>query len=89
MTQRFPVQQSFVPRKERIPDHITDISWELVADHERQAHKNHSQSLAELAARRGCSPCELLAIIEDRPWHKMDRHEAHRQLVELEKALEV
>ena len=77
----FPVQEGYgIPRTERIPNHIKSIAWALIVGHDKQAHRNHSQSLAVLASRGGCSPCEVLAIIEDRSWHKMDKWEAHKQL---------
>ena len=37
------------------------------------AKRNHcDQTLADLASRGGLSPAEAVAIMEDRPWHKMD-----------------
>lgn len=49
-----------------------DIPWGLIAPHEEQARKNHGQSLERLAQRHGLSFCEAVAIIEDRPWRRMD-----------------
>lgn len=40
---------------------------------EVRAQKNHTQTLGELAGRGGLSICELVAILDDRPW----RHEQH------------
>jgi hypothetical protein len=40
----------------------------LFEPHERQAERNHYQSLQTLARRGGLSWCEALAIIEDRDW---------------------
>ena len=48
------------------------IPWDMIAPHEAQAQENHQQSLATLARRCGLSPCEALAVIEDRPWAKDD-----------------
>jgi hypothetical protein len=50
-----------------------EVPLRLVAQHERQAMRNHGgQSLAELARRGGLAPCELVAVLEDRPWVHMD-----------------
>lgn len=48
------------------------IPWGLIAPHEEQALKNHGQTLERLAQRHGLSFCEAVAIIEDRPWRRMD-----------------
>ena len=60
---RFPIQ---------FGDGFTDIPWDLIASHEARAIRNHDQSLQRLAERGGLSPDEALAVIEDRPWHRMD-----------------
>lgn len=52
----------------------------LVEPHEKQARANHQQTLDRLNERGGLSPCELLAVLEDRPWSKMDQGEAVRRL---------
>lgn len=52
------------------PDY--SIPWELIAPHEKQAIKNHGQTLERLAERHGLSFCEAVAIIEDRPWKHMN-----------------
>lgn len=39
---------------------------------EEWAQRNHSQSLTRLAQRGGLSPCEAAAIMQRRPWHRMD-----------------
>lgn len=48
------------------------IPWELIAQHEEQALKNHGQTLKRLAERGGLSFCEALAVLEDRQWRKVD-----------------
>lgn len=58
------------------------IPWSMLAPHEKQALRNHDQTLAGLASRGGLSPCEALAVLEDRPWHRMDDIAAYRQLNE-------
>lgn len=56
---------------------VGTIPWAMIAPHERQAQANHSQTLDRLRERGGLSPCEALAILENRPWKKMDmRHAA-------------
>lgn len=52
-------------------DIIRAIPWALIAPHEAQAQRNHSQSLRRLSSRGGLSPCEAIAIIKDRPWSKV------------------
>ncbi len=47
----------------------TDVPWALVAPHEAQALRNHSQTLQRLAERGGLSPFELMRVVEGRrPW---------------------
>jgi hypothetical protein len=48
------------------------ISWDAIAPHEPQALRNHSQSLAILAARGGLSWNEALCVLEDRRWTSAD-----------------
>lgn len=45
-----------------------DIPWCVIEPHDRQARKNHSQTLERLAERGGLSACEALAILEGRAW---------------------
>lgn len=47
------------------------IPWALLAPHEKQAQANHSQTLTRLAERGGLSPCEALAVLDDRPYSRM------------------
>ncbi len=60
---------------QEFPIHPTDrkilrgIPWQFVAPHERQARRNHSQSLATLAQRGGLSIRELFAVLTDRDYH--------------------
>lgn len=51
---------------------IVDLPWRVIASHEAQAFKNHHQTLATLAGRGGLSACEAVAVLRDRPWHRMD-----------------
>lgn len=47
---------------------LATIPWKILEPHEDQAYKNHCQSLHRLAERGGLSPCEAIAVIEDRSW---------------------
>lgn len=40
------------------------LPWEMVKPHERQAQRNHGQTLARLSERGGLSPSEALAVLE-------------------------
>ena len=63
---------------------VVGVPWNLMAPHERQARSNHGgQSLARLAERGGLSACEALAILEDRPWHRIPTGSAHAKLADI------
>lgn len=62
---------------------IPCIRWSAIAGHERQAMRNHGQTLERLAERGGLAACEAVAIIEDRKWHRMDKQAAEYRLLEL------
>lgn len=68
---RFPIQDG------------PSIPWRAIAPHERQALRNHDQSLETLARRGGLSPCEAVAVLEDRKWRSMPEDESKARLVEL------
>ena len=57
---------------QRVAEHIAPIPWSVIASHEAQAQRNHDQTLQRLAERGGLSPCELVAVLTDRRWHRMD-----------------
>lgn len=62
---RFPVLASTWRERERL-DQIgcpRSVPWEFVAPHERQALRNHEQTLDRLAERGGLSPGELVAVV--------------------------
>lgn len=73
-TVMFPILQDKV---------IRAIPWEAVAGHARQADANHGQTLNRLAERGGLSPCEAVAVIEDRKWQHMDQASARIKLMQL------
>jgi hypothetical protein len=57
-----------------------NVPWQLLAPHESQALRNHSQTLKRLAERGGLAPCEAVAILEDRPWRPMTLQQAYTAL---------
>ena len=62
----------------------SSIPWDIIAGHEEQAYHNHGQSLELLASRGGLSPCEAVAILEDRGWVKeRDREVVCKRLLDL------
>lgn len=67
-------------RKKGTPYVVVAVPWEMIEPHERQAHANHSQSLATLHSRGGLSACEALAVLENREWHRMAEGEANETL---------
>jgi hypothetical protein len=66
---KFPIHPTHRKLLEAVP-------WEIVAPHERQADRNHGQTLRRLAERGGLSLCELAAVLEDRKYRKMSTEEA-------------
>lgn len=75
-----PFKNNHLTRKLPTPD---CVPWSMVESHEEQAQANHAQTLKRLNERGGLDPSELLAVIEDRPWHKMDPVDATAQVVAL------
>lgn len=69
-----------VARKAGTPYVAVCLPMEMIEPHEDQARKNHNQSLRELASRGGLSACEALAVLEDRPWRRMDEAKANEAL---------
>ena len=70
------------------------IPWALIAPHEPQAERNHSQSLLTLNGRGGLSPSEAMCVLEDREWGwgdalKPDENEEGVKLQALVDAFEV
>lgn len=60
-----------------------EMRWEIIAPHQKQAKANHSQTLERLAERGGLAPCEILAVLQDRPWLKMDHEQAINELADI------
>jgi hypothetical protein len=65
------------------PEAPTALPWPLVAAHENQALINHGQSISDLADKGGIDWSEMVAVLEDRPWHRMPVDEAAERLEEL------
>lgn len=68
MSEKFPLQLA--------REKTSSIPWEMIAPHERQAQRNHSQTLKRLAERGGLSPCEAVAVMLDRRWEAMEEQDA-------------
>lgn len=60
----------------------SSVPWALVEPHAWRARENHQQSLERLAERGGLDPTELVAVLEDRRWTRMDLSDAARRLNE-------
>lgn len=46
---------------------LSEVPFEFIAQHEKQAQRNHGQSLERLAQRGGLAASEALDIVEGRP----------------------
>lgn len=58
------------------------IPWIVIAPHEGQAICNHGQDLETLNRRGGLSWSEMIAVLEDRRYIKMDESIARRKVEE-------
>lgn len=76
----FPVLESIGSRPVYIP-------YNIIAPHEPQAIRNHSQTLQRLAERGGLDWTEVLAVLNDKTWKEMG-YRFHLQEGEMEKAKE-
>lgn len=47
------------------------IPYNIIAPHEAQAMRNHSQTLQRLAERGGLSWTEILAVLKNKTWKEM------------------
>ncbi len=56
------------------------IPWIVIAPHEGQAIYNHGQNLEMLNSRGGLCWSEMIAILEDRSWKKMDELVARKKV---------
>lgn len=58
------------------------VSWDMVELHNGQALRNHSQTIERLAERGGLGWGELIAVLEDRPYGRIDKAAAREQVIE-------
>lgn len=56
------------------------IPWVVIAPHEGQAIYNHGQDLEKLNNRGGLCWSELIAVLEDRRWSKIDESIARKEV---------
>lgn len=63
--------------------HAPYIPWEVIAPFEHQAQKNHYQSIKRLAERGGLDPTEAVAVLEQRPYRRMEMDAARARLREI------
>lgn len=61
----FPILQS---ARKHLPTLPSGVPWEFVAQFEKQAQSNHSQTLNRLAERGGLSWMELADVVEGKRW---------------------
>lgn len=65
------------------PDCPKHVSWALLEPHQSQAFVNHRQGLERLASWGGLHPGEIVALLENRPYHYTPTMDAVNRLVEL------
>lgn len=80
---QFPVLDQRSQKDKQLVQFPRSVPWSLLAPHEKQALKNHDQNLETLAERGGLSPCEILAVVEDRSWKRIPDAVAVLQLLAL------
>lgn len=61
------------------------IPWAVIAPCEKQADRNHGQTLERLAERGGLCPSEAVAVLDSRKWCPMDLEVSLRRLEEIVK----
>ena len=75
----FPILLSWDERRKN-PDVKRNLPWDFIAPHEKQAQANHYQTLERLAQRGGLSWMEMLAVLMDLDFRRINpkaNHEAH------------
>jgi len=66
------------------PDHgPREIPWALIQPHERQAQKNHDQTLERLAERGGLSLQEMVAVLDGLGWNLVRKMEDDQAVVRI------
>lgn len=59
------------------------IPWVVIIPHEKQAIYNHGQDLETLNRRGGLCWSEMIAVLEDREWTRIDENIARRKVEEV------
>jgi hypothetical protein len=62
-----------------LPDAPAAVPWHVLEERRRRVLRNHGDTPGGLAWRGGLSWCELVAIVEDRPWRPMPAREAYER----------
>ena len=80
-------RHNMFPILESVGSQPVYIPYNIIAPHEAQAIRNHSQTLQRLAERGGLDWTEALAVLNDKTWKEMG-YRFHLQEGEMEKAKE-
>jgi hypothetical protein len=82
--ERFPILYSYDERREAARcGWPVSVPLALLASHEEQAKRNHSQSLQTLAERGGLSPKEILAVVLDQAYRSVESMTTDEALTQL------
>ncbi len=86
MTATFPIMDPFHYRQARrndptLPAPIVSIPLAMIVPHERQARRNHNQTLDRLAPRGGLSALEAVFVLADADWRPTGLTEAEASTV--------
>ena len=73
---RFPIMLGYSREAKSYKAPFKSVPWMLIEEHHDQCRRNHGQTPARLAERGGLSPDELAAVLEDRPWKRMELDQA-------------
>jgi hypothetical protein len=60
-----------------LPDAPVGVPWAVLLERAWRVRRNHGEPPERLAVRGGLSWCELVAILEDRPWRPMPPRTAY------------
>jgi hypothetical protein len=62
-----------------LPDVPAAVAWDVLDERRRRVLRDHGDSPDGQAERGGLSWCELVAIVEDRPWRPMPARAAYER----------
>jgi hypothetical protein len=62
-----------------LPDAPAAVPWAVLLERRWRVGRNHGDTPERLAERGGLSWCELVAILEDRPWRPMPARLAYER----------